>query len=344
MPARRQPASGEAKVAVTLDDVARRAGVHTATVSRALSRPELVNKQTLARVLAAADELDYHPNLAARRLVTGRTGTIGVVVPDIANPFFGGFIRELQDALRLTGQAVTLADSRHDADIELDAVAWLRGQVDAVIVCGSVAPAARLHAAAGTQPVMLLNRQIRGTSSVVVDQRAVAELTIDHLVGLGHRSITYVAGPAHYWSSRQRRAHIEKVAAQHRLDLQVVKTEEATFEAGLAIVEQVRPTPATAVIAFNDLLAVGVVQGLRAASVAVPKDVSVVGCDGIDLARMVDPPLTTVAAPPSELAAAVVALLADAKHGSAQRVAPTLVIGGTTVAKQPRNPRRPHPS
>ncbi len=318
--------------------------MHIATVSRALSRPELVNEHTLARVLAAVEALDYHPNLAARRLRTGRTATIGVVVPDIANPFFGAFIRELQDALRITGQAVVLADSRHDAEIELDEVAWLRGQVDAVIVCGSVAPAARLRAAAGTQPVVLLNRQIRGTSSVVVDQRAVADVSIEHLLGLGHRSIVYVAGPAHYWSSVQRRSRIEALAAQHHLDLHLVDTAEATFEAGVGVVDQLRSTPATAVVAFNDLLAVGLVHGLRAAAVAVPTHLSVVGCDGIDLVGMVDPPLTTVAAPLPALAAAVVAavvaLLNDGDQTSARKVAPTLVCGGTTMAVRTK-PGRP---
>ena len=312
-------------------DVANRSGVHMATVSRALSRPELVNEQTLARVLAAVDALDYHPNLAARRLCTGRTGTIGVVVPDIANPFFGTFVRELQDALRITEQAVVLADSRHDANIELDQVGWLRGQVDAMLVCGSVSPAARLRSAAGTQPVVLLNRQIRGTSSVVVDQRSVADLSLEHLVGLGHRSVAYVAGPAHYWSSTQRRSRIEALAAAHHLDLHVIETEEATFEAGLGAADQVRATPATAAVAFNDLLAIGVVHGVSAAGVAVPAKLSVVGCDGIDLSRMIDPPLTTVAAPIAALAATAVALLADRDRRSARTISPTLVVGGTTM-------------
>jgi len=323
---------GPISAPVTLLDVAREAGVHTATVSRALSRPELVNEHTLTRVLAAVEALDYHPNLAARRLRTGRTGTIGVVVPDIANPFFGAFIRELQDALRPSGQSVVLADSRHDPTTELDEVAWLRGQADAVILCGSVAPAAQLRVAAGAQPVVLVNRQIRGTRSVVVDQRAVAELSIEHLVGLGHRSIAFVAGPGHFWSSVQRRAGIEALSVRHQLDLHVVEANDATYEAGVDATHAVLASRATAVLTFNDLLAVGLLHGIRVAERRVPDDLSVVGCDGIDLARMVDPPLTTVAAPLPALAAAVVASLTDAAAPVTRRIAPNFVEGGTTKA------------
>lgn len=336
----------DAHRAPTLEDVARRAGVHSATVSRALSRPAMVAPDTRAQVLAAVEAVGFVPNRSARHLVSGRTGAIGLLVPDITNPFFGAILQAVQAEARGRDLAVLIADTGAESTEEQRALVTLGRQVDGLVV---LTPITDLSSA--PVPVVQVSRQSRLAPSVVVDQSAIVRLAIDHLRSLGHCHLVVVRGPAAYWSAGRRDRAVEMLAASsgdsgERLD--VVGPVPGTFDGGQAVLDAVLATGATGVVAFNDVQAAGLLVAAQAAGLRVPEDLSVVGSDGIDLAAMTSPPLTTVAAPLEAIGRAAAERLDDLLAGrtGAHRtiLQPDLVIGASTApplgVQPPRAPNR----
>ncbi len=313
--------------AVTLADVAVEAGVHPSTVSRVLSRPQLIGEPTRTAVHAAIDKLGYTPNRAARQLAGGRTGTIGVLVPDITNPFFAQVVRSVQQGCRRNGLTMLLADTeQREADELLEARA-LVGSVDGFVVCSPVAAADKWLQVIGDAPLVFVNRRAKGVASVALDQEAIIELGVTHLRAAGHRSIAVVRGPVAYWSGRER----DRVS--RRLpDLLSLGPVRPTFEAGIALANNLMALGVTGVLAFNDVQALGIVAGYRAAGRSVPRDLSVVGSDDIAAAAMSDPPLTTVAAPVQQLGDAAFDLIAELLAGSTERKEITLPVTLTVRA------------
>ncbi len=300
--------------AVTLADVAVEAGVHPSTVSRVLSRPQLIGEPTRTAVHAAIDKLGYTPNRAARQLAGGRTGTIGVLVPDITNPFFAQVVRSVQQGCRRNGLTMLLADTeQREADELLEARA-LVGSVDGFVVCSPVAAADKWLQVIGDAPLVFVNRRAKGVASVALDQEAIIELGVTHLRAAGHRSIAVVRGPVAYWSGRERDRVIRRLP-----DLLSLGPVRPTFEAGIALANDLIALGVTGVLAFNDVQALGIVAGYRAAGRSVPRDLSVVGSDDIAAAAMSDPPLTTVAAPVQQLGDAAFDLIAELLAGSTER-------------------------
>lgn len=300
--------------AVTLADVAVEAGVHPSTVSRVLSRPQLIGEPTRTAVHAAIDKLGYTPNRAARQLAGGRTGTIGVLVPDITNPFFAQVVRSVQQGCRRNGLTMLLADTeQREADELLEARA-LVGSVDGFVVCSPVAAADKWLQVIGDAPLVFVNRRAKGVASVALDQEAIIELGVTHLRAAGHRSIAVVRGPVAYWSGRERDRVIRRLP-----DLLSLGPVRPTFEAGIALANDLMALGVTGVLAFNDVQALGIVAGYRAAGRSVPRDLSVVGSDDIAAAAMSDPPLTTVAAPVQQLGDAAFDLIAELLAGSTER-------------------------
>ena len=294
---------------MTLADVARRAGVSTSTVSRALNGTAPLSPATVARVRRAVDALGYSPHRSARHLAGGRTGAIAVVVPDLTNPFFATIARGAQHRALENGELTVIADAEDRPSAELELIARLVPDVDGVVLCSPTAPTARLVAALGSRPAVLVNRPIRGRASVVADQRAAVLLAHDHLSGLGHERIAYVRGPAGKWTSSARDAQAG------RLGLDLVGPVAPTFGGG-ARAASALPRGTTAVIAHNDLVAVGLVDALTSSGRRVPEDVSVVGCDDVELASLVRPALTTVRMPLEQLGRRAVDRLAEQISGS----------------------------
>lgn len=313
--------------AVTLADVAVEAGVHPSTVSRVLSRPQLIGEPTRTAVHAAIDKLGYTPNRAARQLAGGRTGTIGVLVPDITNPFFAQVVRSVQQGCRRNGLTMLLADTeQREADELLEARA-LVGSVDGFVVCSPVAAADKWLQVIGDAPLVFVNRRAKGVASVALDQEAIIELGVTHLRAAGHRSIAVVRGPVAYWSGRERDRVIRRLP-----DLLSLGPVRPTFEAGIALANDLMALGVTGVLAFNDVQALGIVAGYRAAGRSVPRDLSVVGSDDIAAAAMSDPPLTTVAAPVQQLGDAAFDLIAELLAGSTERKEITLPVTLTVRA------------
>lgn len=324
----------------TLHDVARRAGVHPATVSRALTKPDMVAAATRTLVLEAVAAVGFVPNRSARQLVSGRTDAIGVIVPDITNPYFAAIVQAIQGDARNDDLAVLIADTGADPDEERRALATLSRQVDGLV---AITPVTDL--ATATTPVVQVNRRSRGVVSVVVDQQAIVVTAVDHLAALGHTEIAVVRGPAAYWSASRRDLAVGRLSssASHRaLRIGLLPPAAATFDGGRDAFARLDGSGATAVVAFNDLQAAGLLVAAHEAGRPVPASLSVVGSDGLALATMTSPPLTTVAAPLDELGRTARQRLADLLTGEpgpmVTTLQPRLVVRATTAA--PDRPRR----
>ena len=293
----------------TIRDVARLAGVSASTVSRALSMPAMVNAATRSRVAAAVDQLGYQPNRAARGLITGRTGTIGLVVPDLANPFFASVAKGVQARARRYDVAVFVTDTDEDAAAESGLVRALSQQVDGVILCSPRAGDAELSAIAHDTNIVLVNRAAEGIPGVTYDNEDGMRQAVAHLVALGHRKLAWVGGPPTSWSTQHRGLGLRNAAEQRRVKLIGVGSFAPTYEGGMAAADQVVATGATAVVTYNDLVAIGLLARLHARGIPVPGDLSVVGVDDIAMSRMARPALTTVRLPKQEAGRIAVDLL-----------------------------------
>jgi DNA-binding LacI/PurR family transcriptional regulator len=284
-------------MSVTIHDVAKAAKVSASTVSRAYTMPELLRADTRERVLAAAKTLGYQPNKAARGLITGRTGNIGLIVPDLSNPFFPAVLKGAQARARESDYAVFLADAEEDPGLEEELIRAMAKQVDGVVLCSSRASDATLADIAKDTTLVLMNRRINGVPAVVMDSAGGVRQAAEHLAALGHRQIAYVNGPQSSWSNRARRRGLKSRAGSLGLDVADLGPFAPTFEGGLAAADLCVAAGVTAVLAYNDLVALGVQSRLRDRSIAVPQDMSVVGFDDIPMAQMASPALTTVAMP-----------------------------------------------
>jgi LacI family repressor for deo operon, udp, cdd, tsx, nupC, and nupG len=303
-------------------EVARRAQVSTATVSRVLSRPDVVSPDTRRRVMDAVDLLGYAPNSAAKHLRTLRSGQLLVTVPDIANPFFSLILRGIAEAARAEGYAVLLGDTQHDeAREERYALMLRRKEADGLIFLGHRLPkaAADLLRASPPGSAPIVNgcelSSHPGVPSVHIDNAAAACDAVDHLYRLGHRRIGIVAGPLVSLLSRDRlngvmRRAAEEVGADGDL---VVMHGDFTIESGSLAGDHLLALPdrPTAIFCFNDEMAIGVLGAARRRNLAVPDDLSLVGFDDVRYAAHINPPLTTIAQPMQQIGAVAVRLLLD---------------------------------
>ena len=301
----------------TIRDVARESGVHISTVSRTFSAPHLVNAETRSRVLACAENLGYRPNRAARALITGRTYNIGLIIADIANPFFPPLIKAAESQARQRDHHVFVADTNEDAAVEEELVRALAKQVDGVLLCSPRMSDSLIEQLSRDVPLVVVNRQIAGLPAVVMDVAQGARLAVEHLTGLGHRAIALVAGPRGSWTSREIRRSAATAAKAAGADLTVIGPNVPTEGGGTAVAEQVLRAGTTAVLAYNDLMAIGLIQELHNRGVRVPGDISVVGIDDITLSRLIRPKLTTVATPTAAAGRAAVDMLLQ--HGDDRR-------------------------
>ena len=325
-----------------LHDVAKRAGVSTSTVSRALTRPELISPETRRAVLKAVKHLGYAPNAAAKQLRTRRSGNLLVTVPDISNPFFALILQGIEDEAQRKGYAVLVGDTQHDAKREARyADMLLRKEADGLIFLGHrlPKPAAQLVRSAAPRYAPVVNgcefSPRLGVPSVHIDNATAAAEAMDHLYRLGHRRIGVVTGPLASPLSRDRLA-----GATERALIRVHG--DFSIQAGVAAAARLldRPDPPTAVFCFNDEMAMGVIEGARGRGVRVPRDLSVVGFDDIRFAEHIDPPLTTIAQPMREIGEGTVRMLVDILAG--RTIAPlsvtlphALVIRSSTARFRP---------
>lgn len=294
---------------VTINDIAALTGVAASTVSRALSNPGRVNRFTRERIQAAARELNYVPNTQARALTSGRTGTIAVLVSDVTNPFYFGIIRGTQQQLKAGGYAQLLIDTEDSAGLEAQILTKMRHSIDGAILAASRLPDRALVGLAAELPVVAVNRNARGVQSVVIDTPSGISQAADHLYSLGHRDIVYVSGPQSSWANEARWHALRAAANRHDMQVRRIGPFSAARPSGSGAADALLNTGATGCIAFNDLLAIGMLSRLRERGIRVPEDISVVGCDDIFGADFCHPTLTTLTAPIEQAGRVAVSML-----------------------------------
>ena len=332
---------------VRLSDVAKRAGVHTATASRALNPAarDGVNSDTVRRVEQAARKLGYVPNTLARGLRTSRSYVVALAVPDITNALFPPIVRGAERVLSRAGYTLVLTDTNNDANTERSQIASMRARgVDGFIIATArwSDPAVR-ELVASDVPTVLVNRRDAdsGLPYIGGDDRHGMQLCVEHLAALGHRSILHLAGPNNTSTGRERTAAFRSAlrALGRSSAGSVVECETYTEEAGATATHDLlaRGVPFTALVAANDLIAMGVVDALREHGIACPDDVSVTGYNNLSYVGRVTPPLTTVGVPLNlmgELAAeALLRWIADpAGHTPVQSLLPVEFVERATTA------------
>jgi DNA-binding LacI/PurR family transcriptional regulator len=298
---------------VTLHDVAREAGVAVSTVSRALSNPERVSERTRAHVRSVAERLDYRPNRIAQALPSGRTQMLALLVPDITNPHHFGLVRGAEAQARAAGYTLVLGDTQESPELEAVHTQRLGSVVDGIVLAASRLPEADLRALGSRRPVVLFNREVAGFPAVVTDSADGSRQVVQHLAALGHRSIAYLAGPPDLWTDGVRWRALSSHAEAAGMAIVRLGPFSPTVEHGAAAADVGLASAATALVAFNDLLAIGVLRRLERRGVGVPERVSVVGFDDIFGSDFCHPPLTTVTSPVEQAGRTLIDLLLGAR-------------------------------
>jgi LacI family transcriptional regulator len=329
----------------TIYDVARLAGVSTATVSRALNGTGQIAPATRATIEAAVEQLGYRPNTIARSLVTKSTQTIALLLPDITNPFYAALVSGIQQTALAQGWTMLLCTTESDAEREELYLRVLRAkQVDGALVDGLVLPPDRIaRFVEDGFPIVCLDRDIdsRSIPLVQVDNRLGGRIATRHLVDLGHTRIAHVTGAGELGISDERLAGYRDALTEAGLpvDFQLVEegrfTDDGGHDAAGRLLE--REPDLTAIFAANDLSALGVMNAVAEAGRRVPDDVSVVGFDDLHLSAYTSPPLTTIRQPAVEIATLATEILIGLTRGQqAERMRhllePELVVRASTRA------------
>lgn len=328
------------------------AKVHPGTVSRALNADTrgLVNEETAERVLRAAEELGYRPNPIARGLKTNRSYTIGVLIPDITNPLFPPILRGIEDRLGEAGYTSLIVNTDNDADRERSHIEAMRArQVD-----GFISATARLdrellaEAAAAGAPLVLVNRSLEDGSvpAVTVDDAFGIRLAVDHITGLGHKRVGHVSGPQNLSTGHRRYLGFVEAMTDAGLEVQrehVRFSKWFTEDEGARVCAELLDAAGdlTAIVAANDLLALGCYDTLEERGLRCPEDISIVGFNDMPFVDRLRPPLTTVRVPQREIGTVAADLmlqrLSDETDGAnAILLEPTLVVRGSTAPPRAR--------
>ncbi|RDJ19802.1 LacI family transcriptional regulator [Bosea caraganae] len=324
----------------TVTDVAAAAGVSPMTVSRVLNGRGGAGEETRQRVLEAAQALNYRPNAFAQSLKSDRSNTVGIVVPDIVNPFFPEIIRGAELVARPAGYTLLSCNVVEDPEREEEVLGTLLDRrVDGVIICSARLDEERLlRAIAPHRAVVLINRSVakRYAGTIEVDYRAGVEAAVSSLIAQGRRRFVFAAGPAYSHGGRKRREGVEAVLSRHGLALVHDLSCTPDLQGGIELAGKLVPRAGEidAVICYNDLIALGLMKPFETAGISVPDQVAIVGCDDIPAASLVTPPLTTLRIAKQDLGEMAMRMLLDRIAGrNAQQgivIEPDLILRSTT--------------
>jgi LacI family transcriptional regulator len=333
--------------AATLNDVARLSNVSRQTVSRVINNKDAVSPETEQRVRAAIRELDYRPNSLARSLVTNRSHVIGLVVPNISQPYYPEIARGVEDGAYEADYSVFLSHTAGDAKRELQALERLRGhRVDGVIICNSRLDDETLsQSAAALSPAVLVNRQLANVSGTVIwtGYDTGSELAVEHLHAVGRRRIAYVGldyvnnvDAAKFLGYR---TGLERTGIP--FDSSIVVRGPNSFQGGYAAMEAIHSAAlcVDAIFASNDLIAIGAMRYALTHGIDVPDEVAFVGFGGSEVASMVTPDLTTISVPLYSIGVTAVQELLQLIVGTGEQhrqlnIKPEILIRGSSVANQ----------
>jgi DNA-binding LacI/PurR family transcriptional regulator len=328
---------------VGLKDVARVAGVSISTVSRVLTGSPLVNEETRSRVQRAMDALEYRPNRVARRLRrdTARASLVGLIVPDIQNPFFAELVRGVESVAQQHGYMVFLGNSDEDAAKEKRYVdLMLAESVDGLILPPSSDNAQTVAALARAGlPVVCVDRRLPKVSldTVIADNEHGAYVAVDHLLRLGHRRIGFVGGRPQLSTSKERLQGYWTALEEHGVafDAAIVREGDSRQSGGRDMARELLtlPHPPTALLVGNNLMTLGALETIHALGRRIPDDVAIVGYDDMPWALALDPPLTAVRQPSYELGRRAAELLL-ARVEDPQRSTSLVVLQPELVVRQ----------
>lgn len=324
-------------------DVAVLAGVSTATVSHVINKTRLVCEETKQKVLAAIESIGYTPNIHARNLASGSSKTLGLIISDITNPFFPDLVKSIQDSALGPGYEVIVANTNYESEHDISCVQrLLELRVRGVMVMTTEqddAMVARLLQSKVSAVFLDIGKVGPQVSNIRVNYGKGIHQAVEHLLELGHRRIAFIGGPDHFESAQFRRQAFVRTMKKYGS----LHTESTIFEGDFkyesgerAVLELLAlKHQSTAIIAANDLMAVGALGELKRAGLRVPADVSVIGCDDIWLAALTDPPLTTIKIPRAQIGrAAVEAVLEisseDDRPGREIKIPTELVVRKST--------------
>ncbi len=294
----------------TIYDVAEAAGVSPSTVSRAFSRPGRVSSKTAAKIHQVAAEIGYRTEQVTRAVPTSKTKLLGIAITDVTNPFFFSIIRGVEQVAYQSGYAVLLVDTRESSDLERKLHERTAPVLDGLIVATSRVSDTALRGIAKEVSTVVLNRLVAGLPCVITDNARGMRRALEHLAEMGHRRVCYVSGPAASWADGARwRAFREGCFELELIDHKIGPV-PPTVRGGYSVFKQVMEQRVSAVICYNDMMAIGLDRAAKDAGFVVPGDLSVIGFDNTFASDLVTPGLTTVAAPLAQLgeASAKVAL------------------------------------
>lgn len=327
-----------------IKDIAREAGVSTATVSHVINKTKFVSEATRRRVELAVEKFQYHPNAHAQMLALGRSKIIGLLVSDITNPFFPEIVKGIEGSVINAGYNLFLLNTNYDTRRTLEYVHRLiQMKVAGIILMTGEFDEALIEEAKKAETSFVfrdLGFVGPGVSNVILEYAMGIEEAVKHLVDLGHRDIVHIAGPTEVQSAGVRsRAFVDSIrkhlpdAPEPRVFVSDFRSEGGRAAAREILAEKVRPT---AVVVANDLMALGAMQEFKSAGLSVPKDISIVGFDDIEFASLSEPALTTVNSPRLEIGRRAVEALMQTigkrdVHGSEIRIGTSLVVRGSTA-------------
>jgi LacI family transcriptional regulator len=329
------------KQSATIQDVARLAGVSTATVSRVLSKPDVVRNHTQEQVMAAVRQLDYQPVAAARALASGRTHTVGCVIPTLDHAIFARSTQAMQTTLAQAGYQLLVASHEYDPGTEFELVRALQHRgVDALVLVGTDhAPRLWEALSAWRKPTLLTWSCDPRLPSLGFDNAGAARMATEHLLGLGHRDIAVISGfSAHNDRARSRIEGVRQALTRLKLTLPPIRVTEQAFnlEGGRLGLRKLMSSrqPPTAIFCGNDLLAVGALLEAQRLNLKVPEHLSICGIDNLEISEAINPGLTTVSLPTQDLGRIAAQYMLSAISGdviAAQSLLPfELVIRGST--------------
>jgi LacI family transcriptional regulator len=281
--------------------------------------------------MAAAEQLGYE--------VPGVTGsrTFGVIVPDVSNAVFAALIKAIQGQAWHGRHRMVLADTAESSSRERAHLESFATGVDGIILCSPRLPSEQIHELAGNAPLVVINGEAEHAARILMEAGEGLRQAIEHLYALGHRKLAYIPGPATSWANRHRLSAITRFCTEWGIELVTVGNQNATVDGGLAAAASVVASGATAVIAYNDLVAIGMLAGARTLGYHCPEDISVVGIDDLDIAAAAEPGLTSVRVPIDRSGALGLELLLEQMAGKASateavHLSSQLIVRGSTFA------------
>lgn len=306
-PASKKPISG----AATIYDIAQLAGVNPSTVSRALTTPGRISAKTEAKIRAAAKELNYVVNPFARALPTGRTKMIALMMADITNPVFFGVIRGAESIAAQHGYVLVIAESQESRSDEETIIQRILPTVDAVMLITTRLPDADIQRINEIKPTVLVNQAVKGVHDVVPNFEPGAQQAIQHLKNLGHKRIAYLNGPISSWMSKHRWELLMKAADSEGLSIVEIGPNSPDLKGGASAVDRVIAAGVSAVVTYNDVMAIGLLRESIRRGINVPKDLSIIGFDNIFASDFTTPALSTVQLPLEELGKDAITMLLE---------------------------------